>query len=73
MTRPVDLVSEIVIELKRVQGLAESPIDKDDVLPIPRMTSTGNGNGLIKLHRGGMGFDGQEGVRSGASSNRVGG
>ncbi|MFH1343756.1 MAG: hypothetical protein ABIL01_21490 [Pseudomonadota bacterium] len=47
MTRQVDLVAEIVIELKRVQGLTEPPIDKDDVLSIPRMISTGDGNGLI--------------------------
>lgn len=47
MTKQVDLVSEIIIELKRVEGLAEPPIDKDDVLQIPRMIPTGGGNGLI--------------------------
>lgn len=47
MSKQVDLVSEIVIELQQIQKPTEPPIDEGDVLSLPRMISTGDGNNLI--------------------------
>jgi hypothetical protein len=47
MTKQIEIVADIIRELKWIQGLPKPPVDKDDILPIPRMIATGNGNGII--------------------------